>query len=152
MTVMGSVVDPAEFDIAFRAGFGQVLATAGIGKWGNFTSSETGIVDGALPASPENVLALASYGVEDDPTLSDSVIGLQVTTRAAGADPRPVSRLTARVYDQLDGMAGVVLPGGVYVVQCHRQSWASIGQDENKRWRETSNFYVTVHRPSKYRV
>lgn len=155
MTAAFSDVDPAEFDVAFRAGFGQYLASAAggqVGKWGSFGTNDTGIVDGGLPATPANVLALASYSVSDDPTNSDSVIGLQVATRAAGQDPRPTGRLTGKVYDQLHGLSGVILPGGVYVVQCYRQSWTSLGQDENSRWREVSNFYVTVHRPSKYRI
>lgn len=148
-----STATPTEFDAEFIRGFGEYLASAELGKWSTFTSSDTGIVAGKLPASPYNAIALASYGVSDDPTLSDSVIGLQVTVRGANQqDPRPTQRLTSRVYDQLDGMAGVTLPGGVYVVQCHRQSWTTLGQDENNRWREVSNFYVTVHRPSKYRI
>ena len=150
MSTEGVAVE--EFDVAFRAGFGQLLAAQGVGNWGSFTSGQTGIVDGALPASPDNALALMSYGISDDPTNSDSVIGLQVSTRGAGQDPRPTARLTGKVYDQLHGLTNVVLPGGVFVVQCYRQSWASIGQDANSRWREVSNFYATVHRPSKYRV
>ena len=155
MTAAHSNVDPAEFDVEFIKGFGQYLASedgGALGKWGSFTSSDTGIVDGGLPTSPANVYALASYSISDDPTNSDSVIGLQITTRAAGQDPRPTARMTAKVYDQLHGMAGVILPGGVYVVQCYRQSWTDLGQDENSRWREVSNFYVTVHRPSKNRI
>lgn len=153
MTASGTTgVEPAEFDIVFRAGFGQLLMDGEIGKWNTtFIETDVGIVDGGLPASPANAIALASYGVSDDPTLSDSTLGLQVTTRTDKADPRPTARLTSKVYDLLHGMAGVVLPGGVYVVDCYRQSWTNLGQDENNRWREVSNFYVTVHRPSKYR-
>jgi hypothetical protein len=142
-----------EFDIAFRAGFGQLLHNAEVGKWNvTFGLNDVGIVDGDLPATPENAVALMSYSVSDDPTNSDSVLGLQVQTRAKGSDPRGTARLTGKVYDQLHGLTNVVLPGGVFVVQCYRQSWLSIGQDQNDRWREKSNFYVTVHRPSKYRV
>lgn len=155
MTVTFSDVDASEFDVLFISGFGAYLASAAggsLGKWNEAFGASTGIVAGALPASPDSVLVLASYSVSDDPTLSDSVIGLQVTTRAAGQDPRPTQRLTGKVYDQLQDLTHVVLPGGVYVVQCHRQSWTTLGQDENSRWREVSNFYVTVHRPSKHRV
>ena len=153
MTAARSTVDVAEFDVEFKAGFGKLLAEAELGKWGGpFTTGDTGIVDGGLPSSPENAIALASYSISDDPTLSDSVIGLQATVRAKGQDPRPTERLTAKLYDQLHGLTDVLLPGGVYVVQCYRQSWTSLGQDENSRWREVSNFYVTVHRPSKNRT
>jgi Bacteriophage minor capsid protein len=142
-----------EFDIFFKSGFGQLLADAGVGVWGaSFTSAQVGIVDGNLPATPENAIGLMSYSINDDPTNSDSVVGLQVHTRASGSDPRGTARLTGKVFDQLHGLTNKVLPGGVFVMQCYRQSWVSIGQDENNRWREKSNFYVTVHRPSKYRV
>lgn len=151
----GSTVAPAEFDVEFKAGFGKYLASpegGAVGKWGTFGLTDVGIVDGALPATPENALALGSYSLSDDPTNSDSLIGLQITARAKGQDPRGTERLTAKVYDQLHGLTNVLLPGGVYVVQCYRQSWTSLGQDENSRWREVSNFYVTVHRPSKFRT
>lgn len=155
MTAARTTVAPAEFDVLFKSGFGEYLASpagGSVGKWGSFTLADTGIVDGALPATPENALALGTYSISDDPTNSDSVIGLQITARAKGQDPRGTERLTSKVYDQLHGLTNVLLPGGVYVVQCHRQSWTSLGQDENSRWREVSNFYVTVHRPSKYRT
>lgn len=144
-----------DFDTALRAGVAQLLATAGVGTWSpttGFTSSQVAIVDGDLPPTPENAIGLMSYGVSDDPLLSDSVIGLQVQARAAGADPRATAKLSGKVFDELHGLTNVVLPGGVFLVQCYRQSWLSIGQDENNRWREKSNFYATVHRPSKYRV
>jgi hypothetical protein len=148
-----TTTEASEFDVEFRAGFGQYLAAQEIGEWGGpFSLTDTGIVDGGLPSTPENAIALASYSISDDPTNSDSVIGLQVTVRAKGQDPRPTGRMTSKVYDQLHGMTSVRLPGGVYVVQCYRQSWTSLGQDENNRWREVSNFYVTVHRPSKFRT
>lgn len=151
----GSTVAPAEFDVQFIAGFGARLKAEGLGKWDEpfgSAADTVGIVAGGLPATPNNVIALMAYAVTDDPSLSDSVLGLQVTTRAAGQDPRPTGRLTSKVYDQLHGMTDVLLPGGVYVVQCLRQSWTSLGQDENSRWRDSSNFYVTVHRPSKHRI
>jgi hypothetical protein len=142
-----------EFDIFFRSGFGQLLAANGVGVWNSagFVPGDVGIVDGDLPATPENAIGLMSYSIFDDPTNSDSVIGLQVNTRAAGSDPRGTARLTGKVFDQLHGLSNTVLPGEVFVVQCYRQSWINIGQDENNRWREKSNFYVTAHRPSRYR-
>lgn len=156
MTAARTTTETAEFDVQFKAGFGQYLASAAggsVGKWGGpFALTDVGIVDGSLPSTPDNALALGSYSLSDDPTNSDSLIGLQITARAKGQDPRGTERLTGKVYDQLHGLTNVLLPGGVYVVQCYRQSWTSLGQDENSRWREASNFYVTVHRPSKYRT
>lgn len=151
---MPTTATAAEFDVAFLEGFAQLLATAGVGTWpaaGSYTEAQTGIVIGLLPASPDRLIVLAGYGVDDDPSLSDSVIGLQVTTRWGGQDPREVSRLTARVFDELHGLTETALTGGVHVLDCYRRSHTSIGQDSNSRWRTVQNFYCTVHRPSKHR-
>lgn len=151
------VVTAADFDVAFLEGFAQLLAAAPspVATWktnGAYASGETGILVGGLPQTPDQVVALNGYGVADDPTLSDTVQGLQVTTRWGGQDPREVGRLTSRVFDRLHGLHDVELPSGVYVVSCYRSSWTSIGQDANSRYRTTQNFYVTVHRPSANRT
>ena len=149
--------EPADFDVALVEGFAMLLAAgpAPVGTWrtaGDYQAAETGIVVGVLPQSPDRVIALTAYGVDDDPSLSDSVIGLQVITRWGGQDPRPVGRLTSRVFDALHGLHDVVLPTGVRVVQCLRRSWVSMGQDQSSRWRTSQNFYATVHRPSTHRT
>lgn len=150
-------VTAAEFDVAFVEGFAQLLAASPspVGVWktnGSYAANETGIILGGLPASPDAVIALMAYGVDDDPTLSDSVQGLQVTTRWGGQDPRAVARLTGLVFNRLHGLDGVDLATGVHVVSCFRRSWVSIGQDANNRYRTTQNFYATVHRPSANRT
>lgn len=150
-------VTAAEFDVAFLEGFAQLLAASPspVATWkpsGSYSASETGIVLGLLPATPDQVVTLVAYGVEDDPSLSDSVIGLQVTTRWGGQDPRGTARLTGLVFNRLQGLHDFDLASGVHVVQCLRRSWTSIGQDANARHRTTQNFYVTVHRPSANRT
>jgi hypothetical protein len=86
--------------------------------------------------------------VSDDPSLSDSVTGLQVVTRAAGQDPRPTDDLTDDVFDVLHGAHGVDLATGIRVVEALHRSGSTQGQDENGRWRFASNYYLTTHRPS----
>lgn len=145
----------ADFETEFLEGFARLLAAASAGTWkatGTYTSSETGIMLGLLPQTPDRVIALAAYGVEDDPALSDSTIGLQVTTRWGGQDPREVGKSTARVFDALQGLHDTNLLTGIRVVQCLRRSWVSLGQDANARWRTVQNFYVDVHRPSAHRT
>lgn len=149
---------PAAFDTRFLEGFAQLLATASVATWkstGVYAAAETGIVLGGLPQSPDRVIAVAAYGVDDDPALSDSTIGLQVTTRWGGQDPRPVGDLTGQVFEELHGRHDFDLLTGadvVHVVQCLRRSWTSLGQDANQRWRVVQNFYVTTHRPSAHRT
>jgi hypothetical protein len=142
------------FKTDLAVGFAELLAAAGAGTWnasGVYTASQTGIVLRTLPQSPDRVIVLSTYPVDDDPTLSDSVIGLQVTTRWGGPDPRPTDDLDDLVFDQLHGLEGVDLSTGIRVVQCYRRSGASLGQDGNSRWRSSSNFYVDAHRPSTHR-
>jgi hypothetical protein len=105
-----------------------------------------------VPASPDRVITLTDYVVADDPTLSDSVIGVQVRTRWGGQDPRPVKDLDGAIFDALHGLEGVTLTGGIHIVSCFRRSGTSMGQDANNRWGRSSNYYATVHRPSTNRT
>ena len=142
------------FETLLLTGIAQLLATAGLGTWrdtGVYTAAETGIVMDTVPASPDRVITLTDYVVADDPTLSDSVIGVQVRTRWGGQDPRPVKDLDGSIFDVLHGMPATTLTGGVRVVSCFRRSGTSMGQDLNGRWGRSSNYYATVHRPSQNR-
>ncbi len=143
-----------DFEGRFLEGFAVLLAAAEVGKWQpetQYGDADTGIVLGGFPQTPDRVLTLSAYGVDDSPSLSDSVLGLQVRTRWEGEDARGMSPLASAVYNELHGRTGFTLSTGVRVVQCLRRSYGSLGIDDSRRWRETQNFYVTVHRPSKHR-
>lgn len=142
------------FQKDLAVGFAQLLAANGVGTWrenGAYVASETGLLLRTLPQSPDQVISLAAYGVDDDPTLGDDVTGLQITTRWGGGDPRPNDDLADLVFDELQNLPRTTLPTGIVVTRCYRRSWTSIGQDTNARWRTTQNFYVTAHRPSAHR-
>jgi hypothetical protein len=143
------------FETNLLTGIAQLLATAGLGTWrdtGVYTAAETGIVFDTVPATPDRVITLTDYVVTDDPTLSDSVIGVQVRTRWGGQDPRPVKDLDGSIFDALHGLEGVNLTGGVHIVSMFRRSGTSMGSDTNNRWMRSSNYYATVHRPSTNRT
>ena len=143
------------FETNLMTGIAQLLATAGLGVWrdtGIYAPTETGIVMDTVPQSPDRVITLTDYVVSDDPTLSDSVIGVQVRTRWGGQDPRPVKDLDGSIFDALHGLEGVTLTGGIHIVSCFRRSGVSMGQDANNRWGRSSNYYATVHRPSTNRT
>ncbi len=139
----------------FLKGVAEHLAAAGVGVWretGAYQAGETGIVIAARPQEPADVVSLSAYGVDDDPSLSDSVLGLQVWCRRAGAHPGPVADTADVVFDLLHGATNVDLPGGLRIVQCVRRSQVGGGQDANGRWSDIQNFYVTVHYPSTHRI
>jgi hypothetical protein len=143
------------FSTDLLTGLAAFLQTAGVGTWstsGAYTASQTGILLGNMPQSPDNVITLTTYGVADSPALSDSVIGLQVRCRAAGADPRTVDDLDDLIFSLLHGAQHIALTGGVHIVQCLRQSAGTLGRDSNNRWSNVSNYYLNVHRPSANRT
>lgn len=143
------------FETDLLTGIADLLVAKSIGAWkptGAYTSGETGIVLDLAPQDPDNIIALSDYVVSDDPSLSDSVIGVQVVTRWTGQDPRLVKDLDSRIFDVLHGMPATDLATGVHIVSCFRRSGVSLGQDASTRWSRSSNYYVTVHRPSTNRT
>ena len=143
------------FETNLRTGIAAALNTAAIGVWREasaYAAGETAIVFGTFPQDPARAVCLSLYGVGDEPSLSDSTIGLQVRTRWDGQDPRLVDDLAALVLDYLHGKTDWTLSTGVHVVQCLRKSWVPLGQDTNGRWERSDNYYLDVWQPSANRT
>lgn len=96
------------------------------------------------PADMDSV-TLADYPVSDDPSLSDSVIGVQVTIRCT--DKAKAKAITSDLFNLFHGRWGGTL-GSVRLVSAARRSGASLGQNASGRIGRTENYYLTVHRPS----
>ena len=142
----------AGFETNLLTGLAVALAAAGLEityqASGTFTALQTGLVVGKVPQFPDRLVTLTSYGVADDPTLSDTITAVQVRTRAQGEDPRPVSDLDSAIFGYLQGKTSWTLSTGIYVVEILRHSGpASLGQDDAKRWMLSSNYYATCWRP-----
>lgn len=136
-------------------GLAMYSAAAQLATWkssGVYAAGETAIVLGTVPSSPDRVVTLTGYGVTDDPTLSDSVTGVQARFRWGGQDPRPVDDIADAFFDAWQNLGPLTLPTGIRVVEMHRQSSVSLGQDTNARWSRADNYYVTAHRPSLHRL
>lgn len=122
---------------------------------GNYTDEQTGIVLGNIPQSPDRIITLTCYGGTDDPSLPRSAVSLQVRTRWGGQDKRPVDDLDDAVYSVLHASRHLVIGTGeelVHIVQCQRKSQTTLGQDVSGRWSDSSNYDVTVLRPSANRT
>lgn len=101
------------------------------------------IVVRMLPDLQRDLITLSSYPVSDQWGPNDSVLGVQVRTRAEAADdPRLTDELDDAVYAALHGLSHLRLLGHP-VTKVARQSGASMGQDSNRRWQRSSNYYVT---------
>ena len=144
------------FETQLLRGLARLLAAAGHGTWretGAYQASETAICLDVFPATPDQVISLTAYPVDDDPALSDSTIAIQVRTRAG--DPNTVRDLDSAIFTSLHGRHGFTTPAdgaaGIRVVQCLRHSGVGLGMDESGRWGRSSNYYLDVHRPSTFR-
>lgn len=114
-----------------------------------YTSGELGIYIDVWPQTPGGSVTVADYTVSDDPSLSDSVIGMQVTIRHA--DLMVVKRITSDIFNRWHGRQRSML-GDVTVVSAMRTSGTNAGQDSNERQGRIENYYLTVHRPSTNRT
>lgn len=137
------------------AGVAGYLQAGAVGTWrpdGAYLPADVRpILIAAVPSTPDVVIVLTPYGVSDDPSLSDSVQGLQVRTRG-DADPRTVNDLADDVFDRLHGAQGVGLPGGLRLVSAYRQSHTPLGVDGNGRHERSDNYHLTAWRPSAHRL
>jgi len=136
-------------------GVAAYLASGGVGTWkpsGAYLPADVRpIVITSVPSSPDEVIVLTPYVVSDSYSMSDSVQGLQVRTRGS-RDPRTVQDVDDDVFDRLHGAHGVTLPGGLRLVMCERRSGTPLGTDGNGRHERTSNYALTVWRPSSHRT
>jgi len=142
----------AGFQTNLLTGLATDLQTGSIGTWstaGVYTPTQTGIVLDVVPQTPDRIITLTDYPVSDDVSGPDSVVGIQVRCRWGGADPRLVKDLADLIFQRWQNMCNVTLTGGVYVVQCLRQSGpVSLGQDANLRWSNSTNYYLKVGNPA----
>jgi hypothetical protein len=132
-------------------GLAEHLAANGVGVWhpdgSAYAAGETGILLRAIPTTPDRIITLAAYPVGGGtPGIADTTTGIQARFRG-GTDPRDCDDLADAIHDLLDSATNLTL-GGVRVVQLYRQSYASLGQDTNRRWEASHNYYVEAMRPT----
>lgn len=135
-------------------GIAAMLAAQDIGTWnasGAYAEGDKGIVVGTIPQTPDRVICLIPYPLTDDPTLSDSVLGLQVRARSASSDPRPVLDTLDAVFDLLQGHYPVDLAGTARLLIAERTTGTPLGEDTNGRFEAADSYQLTLHRPSTHR-
>jgi hypothetical protein len=132
-------------------GCAEHLAAAGIGTWrtsGIYAPEETGIVIRAVPQSPDRVITLAAYPLGTAlQGMADHQAAIQIRVRGVPDDPRDCDDLADAIHDALDSATGLRW-GGIPVVQIWRQSYTSLGQDTNRRWERSENYYLDTMRPT----
>lgn len=127
-------------------GVAALIADQGLAVWrpdGVYAEDETGVTLAVVPDTPDRVITLSAYPVEDT-DLTDAITGVQVRTRT-GRDPRDADQLADNLFALLHNRRGFRL-GGVWVALCWRQSQALLGQDEHGRMEASANYYLRTAR------
>lgn len=138
-------------------GFAVLLSSASIGlTWRPdgtaYAAGETGILLRAVPPEPDRIVTLSTYGLGDEATYADSTVGLQVRTRSGSPDPTDVDSMDDAIADVLLGNYPLTLSTGVRIVTLIRSSTVSLGQDDSKRWGQSSNYTLGLYRPGPHRL
>lgn len=134
--------------VQLTTGLAELVAAAGLGIWrpsGIYTTGETGITITVMPPSPDRIICLTPYPVEDGP-LTAGITAVQARLRA-GRDPRDVQALADGLRDLLHHRAHSDI-GGIHCELMWRQSQAWIGLDANGRAEITANYYLRAANPS----
>lgn len=99
---------------------------------------------------PENVdsVTLTDYAISDDPSLSDSVVGVQVAVWAE--DRGKLRAIISDIFDLMHGRWGGTM-GNVRFSTITRRSGANLGQNSSGRIGRSENYYIQAHRPSGHR-
>jgi hypothetical protein len=139
----------------FTVGFAQLLADAGIGlAWSDsadYAAGDTGIWVADAPLEVARAVILMPYPLTADPTLSQSLIGLQIRSRSAAADIRDAWALDDATQSALLGNYPLLLSTGVRVTSLRWTSGASLGVDDANHWSVVSNYAADTFRPGPHR-
>lgn len=128
----------------------QRLAAHGVADYnpaGAYPADVTGITLMAVPTTPDRVLTLEVYDVDDSPDPSDDVAHymLQVRTRGLPSPPTDVHDLAESARDALT-VHHDTWPDGLHVDRCYRISTIPLGADANRRQERTDNYRLTTRR------
>jgi hypothetical protein len=131
-------------------GLAQYLADAGIGVTYRtstpYLATETGVVFGLYPTSPDRCIALTAYAATDEPKVALSRIRVEFALRGAVNDSLDVHDLGDAIFNALQGAEDLTF-GTARVVQALRVISASGGVDANKRSMRSDSYSIDVDTP-----
>jgi hypothetical protein len=138
-------------------GLCSLLGAEGVCTW-----TPSGIVDvladpppvfrTIYPDAPDIAAALTAYATGgDEPTLSGSVLMLQVRTRSSLDDLGAAEDLDDAISQALMGNFPILLDTGCRVSVIIRVSSSPIGRDARGRMELSTNYRIMVHDPGPHR-
>lgn|GEM_PF-1797666 len=150
MTLDLTTLDSLTLDLT--AGFVALLVDAGAGTWretGIYTTGERGIVIGALPQTPGDLLGITPYVAQSDVEPGVDVRAFQVRVRSGSRDPRPALAVVDLLHDTLNGLQPGNL-GGHSVPLIWRATLADLGLNADDRYEITDSYYLYVDKESRH--
>lgn len=142
------------FTTDLLTGLAVHLHAASVATWDGtgtkYPDGVRGIYLATVPEHPAGGLTLTAYGISDD-VQPDSLIGLQVRSKAPARDPRNADDLADAAYDALQSLGPVDLSTGVHLQLCTRSSSLPMGADASGRWERSDNYRLMAYRPGTYR-
>lgn len=115
---------------------------------GAYLAGELPIIVGPPPQSPDAVLALSVYPLDDEVGQPDSTVGLQIRIRGGRGDSREIDGRSDALFAALHELGPVDLSTGVHVHLIERRASSSIMTDQNDRPERSDTYWCTVHRPT----
>lgn len=106
-----------------------------------------------LPPTPDDALAVASYGGTAHPAIASSTPAVQIRIRCAAADTRRGEQRGQDIWDALVGLEYRTLAGGsrLQLITSPQAGPIWIGRDESGRPEWTVNLDIDLYRPTAHR-
>jgi len=140
----------SSFTSDLLTGLAGYLAAAGIGITYRTTTAylatETGVVFGLYPTSPDRCVAMTAYATTDEPKVALSRIRVELALRGAVNNSLDVGDLGDAIFNVLQGAEDLTF-GTAHVVQALRVISASGGVDDNKRSMRSDSYSLDVDVP-----
>lgn len=131
-------------------GLGAYLAAASIGvaykPAGVYLATDTGVVFGLYPTSPDRCIAMTAYATSDEAKVALSRIRVELAFRGVPNDSLDVDDLADSVFNVLHGYEDLTF-GSAHVDQALRVISHATGVDDSKRSQRSDSYDLDVDVP-----
>lgn len=137
-------------DSDILVGFAQLIHNAGAGVYrpsGGYLATETAVVFGDLPTTPNKAIGLTLYTSTDEIKENRSQRRIQAWYRGDPNDSLSANDIASGVFDAVQGLENFDM-GSVHVIQIHRVSFLPQGLDTLKRSERADNYAIDVNTPN----
>jgi hypothetical protein len=131
-------------------GLAQYLTAAGVGTYrstGTYLGTDTAIIFGPLPPTPDRCVALTAYASTDDAAINLSQVRVQFYLRGTPGNTLDVVDLNDSLFIALQCLTNRQY-GTAYLSQARRVSTIPMGIDDSLRSEISANYELDVNTPA----